>query len=387
MLKVRHFWNFIRKLKKRERIYGNNFKLELVKINSTRIKIFSVILVIIFVVYLLFIDFPNFMGGRWRTSNGYIWIALGRVFVTIFAVIGFTGSFFVVPNSKKFKLGQTIFFQRLIITLSLFSLIINTTGEYIVFRSVQTYIGSILAFSIIVLLPDGFAFLLYFGSFVLMSVLTILHTSSQLLETPTLTDIFTFSLLSYIFSRIVYYMQLNNYYYRTIIIAQRNKMRDLASFDQLTGVFNRRKFEEILSSEINRANRYKHIFSIVMFDIDHFKKVNDRYGHQYGDMVLKGMCHLVESNLRTTDTLIRWGGEEFVIIASETTYPDTISLAEKLRTLMSKHTFPEVGQITMSFGLAEYMYNETGDSLLHRADSALYRAKKNGRNRVEYSVN
>lgn len=157
----------------------------------------------------------------------------------------------------------------------------------------------------------------------------------------------------------------------------------LATTDKLTGAFNRRRFEEIIEYEVNQANRYQRQLSLVIFDIDFFKRVNDTFGHQVGDLVLAEIAQVVTANIRKSDSLARWGGEEFTILAPGITLPQASQLAEKIRLVLSAHPFPKGASITVSLGVAEFHKGDIPDRLLKRADDALYRAKTNGRNRVE----
>ncbi len=132
-----------------------------------------------------------------------------------------------------------------------------------------------------------------------------------------------------------------------------------------------------------RAQRYNSPLALVIFDVDHFKQVNDVHGHQAGDAVLVGISRYVSGQVRTTDLLARWGGEEFVLLAPGSDGATARQAAEKLKALLSETSFGEVGKITCSFGVAEFSAGDTAETLIARADGALYRAKINGRNRVE----
>lgn len=167
------------------------------------------------------------------------------------------------------------------------------------------------------------------------------------------------------------------------LFANNKRLNYLAKRDRLTGVYNRHKIEEILNLELNRANRYDLKFSILILDIDYFKEVNDTYGHNKGDQVLKQMCNLIGKNIRDADTLGRWGGEEFIIIAPETNIDKSFQLANKLRKIISQYNFIKDKKVTVSIGLAEYENNYSIDEIISRADQALYKAKNNGRNRAE----
>jgi diguanylate cyclase (GGDEF)-like protein len=156
----------------------------------------------------------------------------------------------------------------------------------------------------------------------------------------------------------------------------------LASTDKLTGAWNRRHFEQVASAEINRLGRHYDLLSLLILDIDYFKSINDNYGHDVGDIVLAGVSHLIKNNIRESDILARWGGEEFVILAPSTSITEAVELAERLRLVIASHHFPEVKNITASFGVAQFQTGENLHKCLKRADDALYHAKNSGRNTV-----
>ena len=160
------------------------------------------------------------------------------------------------------------------------------------------------------------------------------------------------------------------------------QLSSLATTDTLTGAWNRRHFEQELQRELIQSQRYAEPLSLLMFDIDHFKAVNDRYGHPVGDTVLVGLTRLVQRNLRAADTLARWGGEEFVIMMPHCDADEAVGLAEKLRALLALQTFETVGQVTASFGVTQCRPEDSPQSWLKRADLALYQAKAEGRNAV-----
>ncbi|MFZ5574810.1 MAG: diguanylate cyclase [Pseudomonadota bacterium] len=161
------------------------------------------------------------------------------------------------------------------------------------------------------------------------------------------------------------------------------RLRQLATTDTLTGVRNRRRFDEVLATEIQRAARYSGALSLILFDIDHFKRINDSFGHQTGDQVLVQLAVTVGEAIRSTDLLARWGGEEFAILLPGSDQNAARILAEKLRLRVENQVFPDVSHITCSFGVAEWVPGDRAEDLLRKADDALYRAKANGRNRVE----
>ncbi len=158
-----------------------------------------------------------------------------------------------------------------------------------------------------------------------------------------------------------------------------------ATTDALTGIDNRIKFNQSLAIEIARATRYNSPLSLIIFDIDHFKKVNDTFGHSVGDKVLKTLAKLVEANIRETNIFARWGGEEFVILAPGISLTETLELADKLRSKVEEFDFNKPQKVTLSFGVTAFKKGDSSTMLLNRADEALYRAKENGRNQVQYS--
>lgn len=159
-------------------------------------------------------------------------------------------------------------------------------------------------------------------------------------------------------------------------------MESAANTDALTGLSNRRHLEMLIDEEIARAERYGHGLSLILFDLDHFKRVNDEHGHAVGDRVLRGIHDLFRVHIRQVDTLGRWGGEEFVVLTPEMAKGQALALAERLRGVIERHTFEGVGRLTASFGVGEYSEGDSVLSLTRRADEALYSAKQGGRNLV-----
>lgn len=160
----------------------------------------------------------------------------------------------------------------------------------------------------------------------------------------------------------------------------------LATTDPLTGISNRRRFDGVLHVEIARSRRYGVPLSLVMFDIDHFKRINDSLGHPVGDSVLVQLTELVAANIRETDLFARLGGEEFAVLVPNCDAECGRLFAEKLRKLAEAHAFDDIGRLTCSFGVAEHRKDEDENQLIKRADEALYYAKGGGRNRVSVAA-
>lgn len=156
-----------------------------------------------------------------------------------------------------------------------------------------------------------------------------------------------------------------------------------ASIDGLTGIYNRQKFESIFKLELQKARRYQRPLTMIMFDVDNFKNINDNYGHPVGDRVLKEITDRVKIALRNSDVFARWGGEEFIILSPETTLARAEQLAEKLREIINETTFSVKEQITASFGVTEFNGTDTNESLVSRSDGAMLKAKRQGKNRIK----
>ena len=164
------------------------------------------------------------------------------------------------------------------------------------------------------------------------------------------------------------------------------RLTHLATTDALTGVANRRHGEGILEDEIKRSRRYKMPVALIGFDIDRFKAINDRYGHPVGDACLRTVADVTLSVLRTSDTLVRSGGEEFLIIAPHTSAIDALKMAEKIRLTISQADIPGCDKVTVSLGVAQAGEQETADALTLRVEAAMGRAKRAGRNCVELAM-
>ncbi len=165
-------------------------------------------------------------------------------------------------------------------------------------------------------------------------------------------------------------------------------IREMAIHDDLTGFYNRHHLMDIIESENNRSVRTGSVFSLVMMDIDKFKNINDTYGHQTGDQVLRTFAAIIRSILRKTDFCGRYGGEEFLILLTQTDLQAAKVFAERIRDCIENSFFPDLGpdsRITVSLGLAEHRMQGNIEKTISRADDALYKAKKRGRNRVECS--
>ena len=159
--------------------------------------------------------------------------------------------------------------------------------------------------------------------------------------------------------------------------------REVFQYDVLTKVFTRRIFDEKIEQLLNNSKNKKQTFSMILGDIDHFKKINDTYGHNKGDDILVGFAQVVKNNIRQNDMCFRWGGEEFVILLPNAKLDIAQKVAERIREDFTKSVFIENSRQSASFGVTEFQFKDTKESIFKRVDQALYRAKRNGRDQVQ----
>jgi polar amino acid transport system substrate-binding protein len=162
-----------------------------------------------------------------------------------------------------------------------------------------------------------------------------------------------------------------------VIAYKANLYRRQAQEDALTGIYNRGSIESILKKLLRKEDG-----SILFFDIDHFKKINDTYGHEKGDFVLKKLAKIIKDHIRESDIFGRWGGEEFVLILPNTPYEKALIVAEKIRKIVESSDFDGI-DVTISVGVSEFRKGDSVKSVVKKADLAMYKAKEDGRNRVK----
>lgn len=172
---------------------------------------------------------------------------------------------------------------------------------------------------------------------------------------------------------------------RTTELTEKSKqLQIIANQDPLTHLANRRKFNENLKQEFQRFHRHRKSFTIILIDIDYFKKINDQYGHNTGDEVIVLFSEILSETCRCTDTVARWGGEEFIVLSIETDLNQALLQANKIMNSIRSTNFPSIGKVTASIGLCCNLNHDTPEELINHADKALYKAKQSGRDRIEH---
>jgi len=204
-----------------------------------------------------------------------------------------------------------------------------------------------------------------------------LHISNELFTSFTL----VMSIVSLIFWFTALQL-LDSYRLLEEMKAQNNLLDSMARTDSMTGIYNRHYLEQNINDYLQTSDRSGEPISLILIDLDHFKEVNDQYGHTVGDEVLINTVRIIKDMIRVTDKAIRWGGEEFLILAIATTQNGAAILAEKIRNAIASQSYDTVGHVTASFGVVEHFFSETEDMCFKRVDIALYNAKNSGRDCV-----
>ena len=172
-------------------------------------------------------------------------------------------------------------------------------------------------------------------------------------------------------------VELNN-----LLSEQASRYKHLAATDPLTGLYNRHKFIELYTTEAHAMHQRDQALSLMMLDVDYFKKINDNHGHNVGDDVLSSMAAIIKNTLRNIDIVSRWGGEEFVVLLPTVNIDQAHIIAEKIRANVEKHRFSEGLNVTISIGIHQIDEKDSLEESISKADNALYHAKQHGRNRV-----
>lgn len=275
------------------------------------------------------------------------------------------------------------------LTLSLmgFSILVVT---FEIFPRDSLVVMSAITFAVLAFIYKGKEGIYWSVEFAVLHVLTIMLSVSYYFPVGSMTKNnmwFEGSVpnIAYVISSayIIYFLLSGLLFAHYVVIENyKNAYRHFSSTDRLTGLLNRVAFEEAYARELARVKRYNTSLSVIILDIDNFKEINDTYGHNAGDEVLRSVADLVSSFTRETDYVVRWGGEEFLLLCPETTMIEATTIAEKLREAIALYEFPINRRVTASFGVSSFIEGDSQSSLVGRADKALYKAKNSGKNKV-----
>lgn len=245
----------------------------------------------------------------------------------------------------------------------------------------ESALAVMLIILVIYLVPGKWIYSLLNSIVVMVGYMVIAPLISTALGQVELTRAYIYIVLCLVFSATFMYSRNVS---RRRHYANEVMLEHMSRTDPLTGAYNRAAFEEVLCQEMNMAQESGRELAFMMMDLDHFKKVNDVYGHTVGDDVLREFVQVVRKNIREDDIFARWGGEEFVLLCKNTPGERGAELAERLRKAVDTHYFPVAAHVTMSCGVTRHMEGDTMTKLVMRADELMYAAKKAGRNDVVY---
>ena len=358
------------------------FDQEVTYINHVRAKVIGVVCCLL-IGALTVLDIHNYLAGLWDRQQGYRFLFYSHCFLlAVFAA-------FLIYDRKRpldapgaadsvhaNAIHATIF-------LAMASITLVSISDVLINGSVAAYLGTVFAVASIFLMFNTACWALFLPNMALMLILLATVPPAQFKAVRIqMINVVTFTLIAATLSRILFYYHVKDFKNKVLIDQQCRQLEKMSMRDHLTQAANRRYFQEVSSAEIDRANRYGTSLSIAIFDLDHFKSINDTYGHNMGDAVLIEISKIVSKNKRKSDLFARWGGEEFLLLSPQTDLDGMAAMAEKLRSTIEANTFSHGGRLTTSFGVTQYRPGETLEEFINRSDRALYRAKKMGRNRV-----
>lgn len=381
MEKLKNFFNDILLLnisaKKKQQ-----FLNEVHFINISRFRIMAPVVVFIFLV-LLGVDVHHYFEHMWRLNTGYKLLFISHIVVIIFLLFIYLLTFLKPVELPDHITGFHVRLIHVALFAGLIIMAVISIADVYINGSVVAFVGALFGFTSIFLMGVHFSIILLLASSgVLVIFLMYCQSVNGVNYQVQLINIISFTIVAFILTRIIFHYQYKDFSNRVIIQDQKERLKEMAMKDPLTSLFNRRIFEELGYLELARVKRYSGDLSILIFDLDHFKKINDEYGHPVGDSVLIEIASLVANNIRETDIFIRWGGEEFVIISPGTNSDGMNILSEKIRKLIDEYKSSENPSVTVSVGYTSYQNNDQLNDMIKRADNALYCAKTEGRNCV-----
>ena len=351
------------------------FKTRLIRENSIR---FLYLLCLVIASQIVFLTLELLKVMDWERS-----IFISRIIVTVLCSL-FVGLIYIFRKKENKSIAL------LGMTTSIIQFLSISVGAYFTVQMFYSGIYSLSAFllvSFIVSLTcvrnpyySGIILIIFFLGLTAYIHIYVLELNEWLGE---FLIALVFSVLIYIGNIFNYGRHLRLFIQEKEIISVNAKLKEMSIVDELTGIYNRRKVIEVIQESINYSKRYSAPFCIAILDLDHFKKINDKYGHNVGDNVLKEFTKILQRELRTTDILGRWGGEEFIIIAPNTSENGMLLLIERLRNLVEKYKFEMIEKITFSAGIKLFIDEKSYSEIIEKADFALYTAKSMGRNQVQ----
>ena len=360
------------------------FRLQKFKQNNIRILILASFLILEQSIYAFFIHQPSSVLQKLHL----ITIAFMFVFLSI-------SVYFKATKVNKVTWGHQIYELSIGICGLLVAISRAALSPHQIFRLPTIYIAVLYGMAVIFYYSYLQSFVMYLLATILL-IFILPNYQPQVQHSCYISDAISNGLIAWIVSMVNYYKYVEEFLNKKLIqkkneqLVEKNEeikqinqqLEELIIKDDLTKLYNRRKLDEVLQDLQSKADRYDEIFSLILLDLDHFKSVNDNFGHVTGDKVLTEFGKLLKNNVREVDICGRWGGEEFLVICPKTDLESSMKLARRLKSKIENHDFTKVGQVTSSLGIAVYQDQDTVESMLKRVDDCLYQAKANGRNTI-----
>lgn len=375
--------NKLRTFLKEDKLKNNLVEDEIMNVNFQRILYSGCLAIIVHILHVLLFQY-NFTPA---TDIELIWqkgiITIHGINVIIMLLIVVSGFILNKKGISKFikKLIETIFTVDILAV----GIALVTVDQYVT-TNITPFLVICTIMGVLILKRPVSAVGIYLSIYlVFYKTIGFYQAKSTILMTNRVNGI-TFVSIGICISIVIWYSYRTNILQNIKIKEQQIKLEKLAYYDTLTGLYNRRKLMSILNDEIKRMNIYGYEGSIILSDIDYFKKINDKFGHPAGDKVLQEVAAILKKELQVDNKAARWGGEEFIIFLPETSISAAIGVAEKLREIIENKSIETEGStlnITVSFGVTSFNSKEGFAKSYSRADEALYLAKQKGRNRVE----
>lgn len=320
---------------------------------------------------IIFFSFLSYDYYNVKNTSSLLIITITRVLFLLFSIAVFIS----MRRNRKYQDSINI-----ITVYSIFMVI--------VYLFILSQYDSLRHFNILGLMAITFAIYLFSNKImftliisVLLSTLFLIYPAQKIegLEEYDLYKVVVYQIILLVYCNVSTY--LTNSYKRKQYASNKELLR-LSVSDSLTGIYNRSKFNEEIEKLVNLSARYDNPLSLILFDIDNFKSVNDSYGHLVGDSVLKTIVSTINNSIRKTDVFARWGGEEFTILLPNTSILEAVELANRLKSLIQNNSYNPANDITCSFGVATFEKGDTAESLIHKTDQLLLQAKCKGKNSV-----
>jgi len=366
--------------------YRGSFPRDITFTNINREKIFAVMMIIVNLP-LLYVDYYNREKAYWSSMPGYRYLCYLHL-----AAIAAMLLFLLATRFKKINSPADIspYHRTLAAVFAVFILVWSSAvsiADQFIHKDITAFIVGMFAVACAYLMSARLALAVFIlPCAVLLYALHSMEIDPHRFKGYCI-NIGSIAAIAWVLSRIFYMQYIRDFTNRKIIDSQKEILARQSKEDFLTGLFNRRYLELLLSQEFARARRYNLKLSVAMADIDHFKVINDTFSHQVGDEVLRVIARLFRQSIRSFDIIARYGGEEFVLILPETDIDEAVMVCERIRKTVESHDWSSIANglsVTISFGITDVMSRENYEKLLSLADVRLYEAKNAGRNQVRY---